>query len=85
MIAEKKISIQEWCINLNRKIHKPIFLENFLLPDDKKHCKTFTSIDLVEDTENAIEEFEKLPDDVLSNRSTLYIFITSNRNDTTNR
>lgn len=70
----KTRSIQDWCGDLNSKIHEDIYLDNFLLPDESRHSKAFTSLDVIEDAQSAIDEFLNLPDALFLGRSTLYIY-----------
>jgi hypothetical protein len=67
-------AIQEWCGDLNEKIHEDIYLDNFLLPDESRHSKAFTSLDVIEDSQSAIDEFINLPETLFLGRSTLYIY-----------
>lgn len=71
---EMERMIQEWCGELNEKIHQDIYLDNFLLPDESRHSKAFTSLDVIEDSQSAIDEFINLPDTLFLGRSTLYIY-----------
>ncbi len=63
---------QQHCKELNNKIHEKLFLNNFLLIKTGNHERAFTSLDLIEDCQNAIEEFEKVEN--IKHRSTLYIY-----------
>jgi hypothetical protein len=67
-------AIQEWCGDLNEKIHEDIYLDNFLLPDESRHSKAFASLDVIEDSQSAIDEFINLPETLFLGRSTLYIY-----------
>jgi hypothetical protein len=66
------MTIQQKCNDLNRKIHEKLFLNNFLLNKTGNHERAFTSLDLIEDCQNAIEEFDKV--ETVKHRSTLYIY-----------
>ena len=69
-----KMTIQQKCNELNRNIHDRLFLNNYLTitPDDYE--RAFTAIDLIEDCQNSIEEFENIPESTIQSRSTLYIY-----------
>jgi hypothetical protein len=69
-----KMTIQEKCDKLNRDIHDRLFLNNYLSTNAGDYERVFTSIDLIEDCQNAIEEFEKIPEQNFQDRSTLYIY-----------
>lgn len=68
------MTIQQKCNELNRSIHDRLFLNNYLSTTIGDYERVFTSIDLIEDCENAIEEFENIAEANLQNRSTLYIY-----------
>lgn len=68
------MTIQEKCDKLNRDIHNPLFLNYYLSNNQRNHERAFTSIDLIEDCQNAIEEFEGIPEANIQGRSTLYIY-----------
>ena len=68
------MTIQQKCNKLNRNIHDRLFLNNYLSTNIGDYERVFTAIDLIEDCENAIEEFEKIPETNFQNRSTLYIY-----------
>jgi len=68
------MTIQQKCNELNRIIHDRLFLNNYLSTNAGDYERVFTSIDLIEDCENAIDEFEKIPETNFQNRSTLYIY-----------
>jgi hypothetical protein len=70
---EKEISIAEICQILNSKIHNPIF-KNKYLSNENTYKKSFTSLDVIEDTQNAIEEYLNLYEKSFPRRSTLYIY-----------
>jgi len=66
------MEIQQKCNDLNSDIHEELFLNNFLLNKPGNHERAFTSLDLIADCQNAIEEFEKVEN--VKHRSTLYIY-----------
>jgi|SRR5690625_2505846 len=68
------MTIQQKCNELNRSIHDRLFLNNYLSTTIGDYERVFTSIDLIEDCENAIEEFENIAEANWQNRSTLYIY-----------
>lgn len=68
------MTIQQLCNELNRSIHDRLFLNNYLSTTIGDYERVFTSIDLIEDCENAIEEFKNVAEINLQNRSTLYIY-----------
>jgi len=65
------MTIQEHCSALNISIHKRIFLTNFLQAE-RNHERAFTSIDVIEDCQDAIDEFVEV--ERINRRSTLYIY-----------
>lgn len=65
--------IIEKCIELNRKIHENLFLSNYL-SNSTDHKRAFTSLDVIEDCQNAIEEYKSLEEENFQDRSTLYIY-----------
>ena len=62
------------CNNLNDAIHKPLFHNFYNLQNELKYNQTFTSIDLIEDSQIAIQEFENIESDGIGGRSTLLIY-----------
>jgi hypothetical protein len=68
------MTIQQKCDELNRRIHDKLFLSNYLSASIGDYKRVITSIDLIEDSENAIEEFENIAETNFQNRSTLYIY-----------
>ncbi|MCE3295881.1 MAG: hypothetical protein K0R65_1595 [Crocinitomicaceae bacterium] len=62
------------CDSLNRAIHEPLYHNFYNIPDELKYNQTFTSIDLIEDSQIAIEEFENAKSDGKDGRSTLLIY-----------
>lgn len=69
-----KITIIKLCNDLNKAIHEPLFHNFYNIPDELKYNQTFTSIDLIEDSQIAIEEFEKIETTGIEGRSTLLIY-----------
>ena len=67
-------TIQKKCDKLNRDIHNRLFLNNYLSITIGDYERVFTSIDLIEDSQNAIEEFENIPENSIRPRTTLYIY-----------
>lgn len=55
-------------------IHKPLFKKYYFPEKTPLFTKIFTSLDVIEDTQNAIQEFNQIPDNLIPNRSTLYIY-----------
>lgn len=71
---ENRTEIQKECIKLNRLINKNLF-RNYFFPNKKDlFTKIFTSIDVIEDTQGAIDEFQNIPDNIIPKRTTLYIY-----------
>ena len=68
------MKIQEKCLKLNQDIHNNIFYNNYLLNVQNDYKRIFTSLDVIEDSQNAIEEFEKIPEESINSRTTLYIY-----------
>jgi len=68
------MTIQDKCNKLNRDIHSKLFLNNYLSTTIGDYERVFTSIDLIEDCQEAIEEFVNLPESVIKSRTTLYIY-----------
>lgn len=66
--------IQEKCEKLNKDIHKRIFFNNFLNTIKGNHERSFTSLDLIEDCQDAIDEFESIPEENFPRRTTIYIY-----------
>lgn len=58
---------------ISNKINKAIFKSNFLSETDN-YKKTFISLDLIEDSQSAIDEFLNLDENILPGRTTLYIY-----------
>jgi hypothetical protein len=66
------MSIQQQCLKLKNSIAEEIFLNNFLLNIKNNYERVLTSLDVIEDSQNAIEEFIKV--ESVQHRSTLYIY-----------
>jgi hypothetical protein len=62
------------CNILNEAIHNPLFHNLYNIPNELKYNQTFTSIDLIEDSQIAIEEFENIEPNGIGGRSTLLIY-----------
>jgi hypothetical protein len=69
-----KNTILELCNNLNRLIHEPLFHNFYNVPNELKYNQTFTSIDLIEDSQIAIEEYENSETNGIKGRSTLLFY-----------
>jgi 5-methyltetrahydrofolate--homocysteine methyltransferase len=65
--------IQNKCSLLNSKIHRDKILGEFK-NRQFAHEMAFASLDLIEDCQNALDEYKYLPDDMFRSRSTLYIY-----------
>ncbi|MBP6025048.1 hypothetical protein [Ferruginibacter sp.] len=68
------MTVQEKCNKLNKEIHNRLFLNNYLSTTIGDYERVFTSIDLIEDCQDAIEEFENIPETAIQSRTTLYIY-----------
>ncbi|HKJ31290.1 MAG TPA: hypothetical protein VKA34_05650 [Balneolales bacterium] len=66
--------IIDLCNTLNRAIHEPLYHNFYNIPNELKYNQTFTSIDLIEDSQIAIEEFESAESLGKQGRSTLLIY-----------
>lgn len=66
--------ILDLCNTLNRTIHEPFYLNFYNIPNELKYNQTFTSIDLIEDSQIAIEEYEGATSLGTQGRSTLLIY-----------
>ncbi|MDO7173600.1 hypothetical protein [Mariniflexile sp. AS56] len=62
------------CDIISETIHKPLFHNFYNIADELKYNQTFTSIDLIEDSQIAIEEFENIDTNGIGGRSTLLIY-----------
>lgn len=58
---------------ISNKINKANFKSNFLKGNDN-YKKAFVSLDLIEDSQSAIDEFLNLDENILPGRTTLYIY-----------
>jgi len=67
-------NIIELCNTLNEAINKPLYHNFYNLPNELLYNQTFTSIDLIEDSQIAIEEFERAESLGKQGRSTLLIY-----------
>ncbi|MEX1190964.1 MAG: hypothetical protein WEA99_03255 [Brumimicrobium sp.] len=67
-------NIIDLCNTLNEAIHKPLYHNFYNATNELKYNQTFTSIDLIEDSQIAIEEFEKAESLGKEGRSTLFIY-----------
>jgi len=67
-------NIIELCNTLNKAIHEPLYHNFYNIPNKLKYNQTFTSIDLIEDCQIAIEEFESAESFEKQGRSTLLIY-----------
>ena len=70
------MTIQEKCNKINEDIYNSLFCKNYLLeaPGKYNNERVFTSLDVIEDCQDAIEEFEDIPEDRIKPRTTLYIY-----------
>lgn len=66
--------IIDLCNSLNEAIHEPLYHNFYNIPNELKYNQTFTSIDLIEDSQIAIEEFESAESLGKQGRSTLLIY-----------
>ncbi len=66
--------IIDLCNSLNKTIHEPLYHNFYNIPNELKYNQTFTSIDLIEDSQIAIEEFESAESLGKQGRSTLLIY-----------
>lgn len=66
--------IIDLCNTLNEAIHEPLYHNFYNIPNQLKYNQTFTSIDLIEDSQIAIEEFESAESLGKQGRSTLLIY-----------
>lgn len=67
-------NIIKLCNDLNRAIHEPLFHNFYNTLNKSRYNQTFTSIDLIEDAQIAIEEFENT-EAFKVERSTLFIYL----------
>lgn len=68
------MTIQEKCRKLNINIHNRIFKTNHFTSSFGHYEKCFTSLDLIEDCQDAIDEFIEIPESNIRERSVLYIY-----------
>jgi len=66
--------IIDLCNTLNEAIHEPLYHNFYNIPNELKYNQTFTSIDLIEDSQIAIEEFKSAESLGKQGRSTLLIY-----------
>ncbi|MBA4312985.1 MAG: hypothetical protein C0417_10185 [Chlorobiaceae bacterium] len=67
------MTIQQSCDKINNVMCNEQFTKYYSLNDSDFNI-LFTSLDLIEDCQNAIEEYEGIPEDEFPLRSTLYIY-----------
>ena len=67
------MTIIEKCNRINIKINNPLYRHNYLTKTGD-YEKVFTSLDLIEDGQNAINEFIELNENIIPSRTTLYIY-----------
>lgn len=66
--------IIDLCNELDKAIHDPLYHNFYNIPNKLKYYQTLTSIDLIEDSQIAIEEFERAESLGIERRSTLLIY-----------
>jgi len=66
--------IIDLCSKLNKAIHEPLYHNFYNIPSKLKYIQKFTSIDLIEDSQIAIEEFENAESIGKQGRRTLLIY-----------
>lgn len=66
--------IRELCNKLNEDIHSQLYYSFYCAPNESRYNQTFTSLDLIEDCQIAIEEFEATEVIGVEGRTTLYIY-----------
>lgn len=62
------------CNTLNRTIHEPLYHNFYNIPNESVYNQKFTSIDLIEDSQIAIEDYESAKSIGKQGRSTLLIY-----------
>lgn len=62
------------CNSVYNCIHEPLFKNRFFPDKEEIFTKIFTALDVIEDTQNAINEFINLPENTIEDRTTLYIY-----------
>ncbi len=73
-VTELENDIIGLCNTLNKAIHEPLYHNFYNISDELKYNQIFTSIDLIEDSQIAIEEFENAKSNGKQGRSTLLIY-----------
>jgi hypothetical protein len=68
------MTIQEKCSKLTRDFHGKVVQNDYQLTDRIAYERVFSALDLIEDCQNAIEEYDQLPDANFRSRSSLYIY-----------
>lgn len=66
--------IQELCNKLNDDIHNDLYHNFYNVSNESRYNQTFTSLDLIEDCQDAIGEFEAIEVNFVEGRSTLFIY-----------
>jgi hypothetical protein len=66
--------VQELSRKINNDIHNRMFQPNHFKKDFGDYEKCFTSLDLIEDCQDAIDEFIAIPETKIPNRSVLNIY-----------
>ena len=66
--------IIDLCRVLNKVIHDPLYYNFYFMSNDVRYTQTFVSIDLIEDSQIAIEEFKIYESSGYRDRSTLLIY-----------
>lgn len=66
--------ILDLCNILNKAIHQPLYHNFYNIPNELAYNQKFTSIDLIEDSQIAIEEFKSVNPTIKQGRSTLLIY-----------
>jgi Ni,Fe-hydrogenase I large subunit len=67
------MSIKRKCDELNRDIHIKIYQNNFL-DKGNDYERAFTSLDVIEDCQDAFEEFINIPAKNIPKRTTLFVY-----------
>lgn len=66
--------VQELSRKINNDLHNRMFQPNHFKEDFGDYEKCFTSLDLIEDCQDAIDEFIAIPETIIPNRSVLNIY-----------
>ena len=66
--------IIELCNKLNKDIHDDLYHNFYNVPNEARYNQTFTSLDLIEDCQVAIQEFNSIETKGIDGRSTLFIY-----------